>query len=241
MRASVKVMLFIVSFLISGQLLASQPVNLPSWFWAPPVSGNVLQAVGYSIPYYSMQSSYDEAFHDAARRLFTDMFCRVKGGRAMFSTPEGFFAAGNNISFEVDSAALEQFERSLIRVDSAATENLVVMLVATGELEAKQKKTHAHGFPDMEDYQCPGCLTGLGMGQLYLYESSSWEEAERSARIELALGSMVRQKSLDKRTESLSNTTISLETDVLLQNVQTVARGVDPVTGSKIVVVRMIR
>ena len=217
---------------------AGKPVKMPVWFWETPQSSQTALCVGYSIPYDNIQSSYNEAFEDAAWRLFVDRGSHITGGRAMLETPEGMMAAGGKFTFLVDSSAFEGFSKSLVRIDSAVTADLVVMLVGNQMTEVDQKWEKNPGKPDIAHWKQSSSVVAQGMGERYLYESSSWQEAERTAREEAALLANSVLKILEKRSLWISQSVYLTETDVYLWNVQTIARGIDTVSGSKIVIIR---
>ena len=226
-------------FMSAHTVHASEPIMMPAWFWQTPVEPGVLLSVGYSTPYANISSSYQEAYDSAAWRLFVDCESHVIGGRAMLETPEGMMSAGSKFDFIVDSSAFEGFAKSLVRIDSAATIELVVMLVGTKKIEVDTDWTIDPGLPELSAFKKEGYFVSLGTGQDYHYQSSSWEEAERSARREMAL-TFSEIKILEKDVNFYSSGTFLIETDIWLHNVQTLARSIDPETKHKTVIVRAV-
>ena len=65
----------------------------------------------------------------------------------------------------------------------------------------------------------------IGLSEQYHYAASSWLEAERTARISLALSANCSIKGEQDFIRNLDMMNLSVETNVLLNNIKTIARG----------------
>jgi len=212
---------------------------MPEWFWVTPEKEGSLFAVGYARCYYTIQTSYDEAFQDAAWRLFINTESRVVGERGMTRTPRGMFSAGSTMKFVVDSTRFDTFAGTLVRIDSATTDELVVMLLGTNKLSLKRRPKPSPAIPQPSDFERNGFMVLVGSSTRYRYEASSWKDAERNARVEAAVTLNLKIRSIEAHASEQDMQTVVLETDAVIRNLQTVARAIDPVTGERIVLVRV--
>lgn len=228
---------------IHGFLAAQQPApyRMPGWFWISPDSKDGSLSVGFAPRYYTIQSSYDEAYLDAAWRLFIDRESRVHGGQATTNVATGVFHAGKVYKFDVDSTLFEGFTKSLVRIDSAATKDLIVMLVGRKKIEVD--RIHVLPPPELNpgEFRVQGSIVTLAGSPQYHQEDSSWKEAERNARIEAALALNAKIRSVEGHLADQSIKTVIVETDVRIRNLQTVARTINASTGEHIVIVRVKR
>lgn len=214
--------------------------SAPSWFWDPPAT---TVAVGYSPQYQDAPTANDSAFTDAAWRLFKDRRANVNGGMATSYTPYGQYSEGSSIDYVLsfsDSMQFDGFLKSVVRVDSAivpsfgAVKGMRVMLVATSEVEVDNSF-----IPSPSDVNAErGTNDAIGVAESYYYESSSWIEAERGARIQLAMNqstttgltAIERSQSQGDRVEAK---TVDITVDVVISNVRVVKRRLDPITNSR--------
>jgi hypothetical protein len=85
-----------------------------------------------------------------------------------------------------------------------------------------------------------GCSYAVGVAPAYYYEMSSWDEAERNARLNLARTIRIKVGAIQQmavQDQALQREQLS----VVLRNAQTVARWVDPREGIYYVLVRKPR
>ncbi len=201
---------------------------MPNWFWRTNISGGSRLAVGYAPQYFNLATSYDEAFKDAALRLFIDRNCRVTGGRGSISDGSVVFSIGSNMHIIVDTSGFANYQAQLVRIDSVSSSmGIVAMLV--GE---KYIKVNKHLFPpppvsDIQSTSKTNALNGLGSACFYYQMTSSWREAENVARLEAALATSIRFRDIKLAENAASIEAILLEVDVQLYNIRTVARTID--------------
>lgn len=222
-------------------LLYSQnavPINLPGWFWDTPIVKNESFAVGYSTVYHNLESSFEIAFDNASWQLFQDQECNIIGERAYIRVPDGVLSMGGVFKVLVDSASFESFKKTIYHIDSTVTADLVLALVGTKQIGAMRKLIPSPRIRDPDYYLKEETIVGMGISPQYHYETSSWEEAERNARIELAFSSDASIRSLEASIPPHDVQTTVVSTDVVLREIQSVARAIDPVTNVRIIVVR---
>lgn len=205
--------------------------ELPAWFWKTPEVVGVSFAVGYSAVYEDLQHSFDEAFNDAAWRLYTDLDCRIAGESALSHDAGGAMSLGDNFHFEVDTAGYEGFRASIARIDSFANDMIAVVIVATREVEVDQRVVPSPALPESGGISISRFITAAGVAPLYYYEASSWIEAEHRARIDLALSISSKVKSLKQGIDDISLSTTVIGTEVHFRNIQTFKRVLDKVSG----------
>ena len=201
---------------------------LPAWFWDTPVIEGTSLSVGYSQPYIDSDHAYEDAFKDAAMRMFTDRMSCVRGERAIATVPDGVMQMGSTIHQETDTTGFGDFCKILVRLDSARTTTLRTMLVSTSHIEINKELIAP---PGTAAEITTGSRTSVGLAPFYLLESSSWIEAERNGRIELAIGISSEMRIVDKKQDDQAIKTIVTKTDVILSNVQTLHRRIDRDTG----------
>ena len=207
---------------------------MPAWFWDTPSINGIQLAVGYSLPHIESEHAYDEAFHDAAWRLFCDKRCRIFGEKGTASSPEGTMQMGSTMRMEVDSTGFSAFSRKLARLDSMVTESMRIMLVATSEVQVDKQRVH---FPRLKINGSTGYF-GIGAAPLYYHLSSSWIEAEREAREQLAIDAHSELKGTTEAVDEQMLHTIVTKTDVTLSDIQTIHRRIDYINGFVMVWVR---
>jgi len=216
--------------------------GFPAWFWDPPKEPT---AVGYSPMYRESPTANDSAFKDAALRLFMDKRARVSGGTAISETVWGTRNEGNSIDYQLDEsdwAMFDNFLTSVVRLDSCIVPSLGVgkamriILVGTAEIQVDRSIV-----PTPKDIDAPQGLTdAVGSAIPYFYASSSWQEAERISRVQLAQNSASVQglttvETYDSRTSTQSTVTartVNTDVNVILSNVRVVKRRFDPSTGA---------
>ncbi len=219
-----------------GVLFAAPPEEMPLWFWTPPHTGNVRSAVGYAGAYYTPASSYEEAFQDAAQRLWTDRRCRIVVKTGSSTIAERTLSIGNVFRIEADTTGYAAFRQSLVRLDSCWTDSLVVMLAGTSALDITPW-SHPAPAPELEMDRNAGFVQGTGFAPLYYHTASSWREAENAARRDLALAAEATVQSLtETRNDQLARTLV-LESDVTVAGIHVLGRYREPVSGVFVVVV----
>ncbi|NQT34889.1 hypothetical protein HQ587_06845 [bacterium] len=224
----------VLSFAHAGNENQKDNFQLPAWFWDTPVAGSALIAVGYSQQYRESEHAYKDAFHDGAWRLFRDLHSRISGERGISTVAEGTMNIGSTIRQEIDSTGFSAFSKTIIRLDSASTPTQRIMLVSTRDIPINRELLPEQSVAP----EITGSHLAQGSSQLYYHESSSWIEAEREARIELAIGTF---SSLKGQTEIVDDNvfqTSITKTDVILTDILTMHRRIDRKKGLVTVWVR---
>jgi len=219
-------------------LKAAEDLCLPAWFWNTPLANSQLIAVGYSTPYYTPQSSYNEAFNVAAQRLWFDRNCHITAKRIALSEPGVYLPIAKSLTIEKDTTGFSAFRKNLVRLDSTWTDRLVVMLVSTHPLP--NLDSHLQSSPTIlkpADYKHPDYIFATAYQPEYAYESSSWLELEIEARRNLAQNADSRIRVLRKRAPLVHETVIDGVSSVCFTNIQTIARAVDEATGARWILV----
>ncbi|MBC8205202.1 hypothetical protein ISS30_04335 [bacterium] len=200
-----------------------EPLVMPSWFWDTPRIEGLQSAVGYSQFYRDGPDAYREAFLDGAWRLFNDEEAYFAGARALSSGAGVQMSMGSTINMRIDSTGFDDFVKYIVRVDSFAAENMRIMLVAADEFQPEKGLCPS---PPANNVKVPeaGVFTGYSVTPKYYYSSSSWIEAERIARIELAVNASSKIKSVENVADGNILSTIIVETDINMVNIQTVQR-----------------
>jgi len=205
---------------IAGYAHGEDDPILPDWFWDTPVNDNALLAVGYSNAYIESDHAFNEAFENAVLRLFIDTNCQIKGERATATSPGGSMHMGSTIQVSKDTLGLAEFKKHVARLDSVRTPEMLIILVSNREMEITRKFIKQPGNPESEN-----AVSGSAL--IYLQQSSSWIEAERVAREELAISISASVKVVDRKENDRVVKTIVTTTDVMLSDVQTIHRRID--------------
>lgn len=206
----------------SGDAPVDAP-QFPSWFWETPLVDEVEVAVGYAPTYYTFTSSVNEAFDDAARRLWRDRYCRIQSVEAYSTTGAERMFMGRIFRFSYPEEGFEDFKKSLVIVDTFAMPELTSVLVATKPFSIEKRLIPS---PDNSPILSIGPNTprGFGIGQLYYYWANSFREAEEFARINLAYSTWCKVLGLDLSDPQNLLKVSELQTDLILTGIKSVRR-----------------
>jgi hypothetical protein len=154
----------------------------------------------------------------------------VAGDQLYWSTALGTAWMGSSIQEQFDTAAVSQAMVRLSPLDTLFSEGLVAVLLGTpgrvlDSVSREQRCTIGAPAPEWaEQPPQPGeFIYAVGVAPEYYYEMSSWDEAERKARLNLARTVRVKVGALqemDVQDHVLQREQLS----VVLINSQTVAR-----------------
>ncbi|MFH0882503.1 MAG: hypothetical protein V2A56_05930 [bacterium] len=215
-------------------VLAQSPLNLPSWFWNPPGNPDTKTAVGYSRPYYYPASSYDEAFEDAALRLWQDQECTIRAAMGSVTTGPETMSMGGIADIQSDTTGFSIFKDGLVRIDSCWSEELVLMFVGTKQVKVTRTlippPAEVLTYPNSDNY-----IIAKSTAEAYHFKTSSWQAAERYARRNLALAANSQIRSLRSTQNLRMRKVITIESTVHFYNISTLGRFVDAATGACIV------
>lgn len=207
----------------------ADPPLLPGWFWDPPP---VACAVGYAPPYADLSKAYQEAFEDAAWRMFRDRGCRIAGERGLMTTGNDAILMGGTVDFVVDSSGFEAFKMELVRIDSLAVPGLALVLITLAPVDVDRNLVPS---PDNAagSRSDPGFSATSGEAEAYFFEISSWQEAERAARMQAAFEISTQRRDVAILIDDRRIETTAEGTNAWLQSLRTVSRRIDPQTGCR--------
>lgn len=195
--------------------------GFPSWFVRPPALSNGVLAVGYAPRYEDLASSYAEALSDArvtlARNAHTVL--RVEQAVERIGTQTDLGAE------YVTEVGADTADVAAVPLDSAVVGDVVVMLVASRrprDLALSSERVSITAPPTAEERG--GFVTATGVAPTYLYEHSSWREAEARARRALAFTITSNQRAI-RRSEGADDQGASVVgANVELVGIQVVGR-----------------
>lgn len=209
------------SLLLAGVAFSAEPMRLPAWFWeTPPVEGGQA-TVGYASPYYTRASSFDEAFNDAATRLWADQDCRIAVQTGSSTHGDQLMHMGSVIRIESDTTGFGAFKETLVRVDSCWTDDLVVMLVSTRACSAPAQRVSS---PNDKPQQAAGTIQSEGISPQYRFIASSWRQAEQESRKHLALTANPQIQTLQKSRDERLHYTSAISSEISVRGIRTIAR-----------------
>lgn len=220
----------------SSLALADTHPKMPSWFWDPPLDSEATSMVGYSRLYYYPENSFKEAFDDAAWRLWIDRGAKYSTSLVSSTHHSNTFLVNNTINISVDTSGFCSFKRELVRLDSMSTDELVVMLVATSQINVDiSRRRSPELIQSPHEYISSRSLVeaseisesylfALGLAGKYFYFPSSWNSAEWSARRDLVLGLYSDVTVNIRATEDIFVSSSVRETDIYVEGIRTIAR-----------------
>jgi hypothetical protein len=205
-------------------------LEMPSWFWHQPHQAGNSYAVGYAPLYYYPASSYREAFANATETLWRDRCFDVAGSQASGWEGSGLMSLGAKFKFNFDTTGLGEFGGNVTHLDSAVVGDLVVVLIGTSPTEIDRRILTS---PHLDDFHGtkPSGLIGIAAAPAYYSKTSGWLEAERLARIELALSASSSMKAMQSDLDKSSIYSVVVETDITLSGVAVLQRTYDPKLG----------
>ncbi len=210
------------------------PENIyPAWFFNPPAS-SPLWTVGYSAEHAYRDSALKAATREAGRNYTRNQQDLVKGEQGLATLAGGTITVGSTIKEYFDTAQAVQLGSTMKVLDYFSRGGAVAVLASTdsaanipGTNRVDAAKVPAPSWttilPDKAGY-----VYNSGLAPLYYNEFNSWLEAERKARINLALTVYTRVKFLGKKEDNTYFREFQVEeTNVTLHGIQVVARWKD--------------
>ena len=196
-------------------LLLSIVHGYPEWFWRMPVKEGAYFAVGYapSSPYLS--SAVEYAVKQAKIELCREMGFEVKAEGGVVATPYGDAWIEGRFEEIVDTTRKFNF----YVLDTAITENMVLVLVGT-----VKDIPSLFSPPDNWWKEAPQGEYAVGVAPAYYYEMSSWLEAEKTARKNLAQFIHCEIQTLTKGREEVFEEVKREKTAVSIRSYQVLAR-----------------
>jgi len=218
----------------------SAPDPYPIWFLEMPDSGGGAPAVGYARLYLDLEVSLAEAETDAVLSLARGRRLSIAGEHAFESVSGGTAFRGSNIRETVTPSLFASVAAGAAFLDSVVTNGMVLVLagpagseVPPGLVVPGRRPVWVNKLPT-----APGFHYAVGTCGSYYYESHSWQEAERRARIQLAFTRWTSLKRLSRTTGRADHQVTVEGTDVSLTGLQVVARWVDLEQGAFFVLSR---
>ncbi len=204
-------------------------------------------AVGYANPSFYPDSSVSYAINSACETYAKQMWIKLFGGQAFWSTELGTFWMGSDFSEQFDSSAIAMAKTQLQLLDTHYSGNIVLVLLSNSTSPtdvAINRKLSVKNLPPPQWTESPPkdneYFYAVGVTPEYYYEKSSWLEAENLARRNLASSVIIDIKALQKMSKQFQEIRQE-ELSVELKNIQTVARWRDVKNKLFFVLIRMGR
>lgn len=205
---------------------------LPSWFLnKPDTNYSYYYGLVETGDYYS-ETSYKSAFEKACENA-------AQSVKLTYFIDQTFISAGGAKSWAnykadivYDTSLTEYFMNSLSIADSFQTKDYTIVIASN----TSEKITHKNiditqlARPEWVDVlpESDKYFYAIGTSVEYYHIVSSWDQAEKVARLELARQQNLTMKQIQKVTESSYYDITNEVTKATLRSVQTVARWVDP-------------
>jgi hypothetical protein len=199
---------------------------------------------------YYADSTGGPAFREAVLNALRAEGELVEGTKEFFSAGEATAEMGTSVRETVDSSRLESLAGAMRTLKLFRRGEMVAALAGTGECALPREldepvRISTRGTPDWTKMLPADALFdyAVGVSEPYYYESSSWQEAERNARLELARSLRLQVRS---RQRLLAGTATGPQYDavwdesvtVMLRGVRVMGRWMDSGTGIYMVLVR---
>ncbi|MBM3216015.1 hypothetical protein FJZ36_13990 [Candidatus Poribacteria bacterium] len=216
----------------------------PWWFLETPEGP---YAVGYSPAYHHEASSVASARHVAAAALAIEDSVSYEGGRGIERDVLGTFFAGNDTAEAFDDARARAYEKDGEAIAQSASDRLVFVLLARPSSARLSFDDETISFPVKPPAwttslpQDPTCLYAVGVSVAYYHEESSWEVAERNARLGLAQAARAVVRELHRRENAQQSGVSTVDVDVRLTGLRVVKRWRNPADGSCYTLARAMR
>ncbi len=228
---------FLLPVLLSFHLQASHqslPENIyPLWFFNPP-TGSATFVVGYSSEHAYLDSAIKAATREAAKNYVKNQQVQITGEQGLATLAVGTITVGSTIKEYYDTTEADRLGRSMRVLDYFRRGGSVALLASkdsVGNVPGR-KRVDAATVP-MPSWattipEKAGYIYNSGLAPLYYNEYNSWVEAERKARINLALTVYTKVKFLGKKVDNSYFREFQVEeTNVTLHGIEVVARWKD--------------
>lgn len=222
------------------------PQLYKGWFLNPLDYGCGNTVIGYSNrSYYGDTSAIKNAFLNACENYLKQNQVYFHGGQAFWTTENGTYWMGNNFTEDIDTSVIYAAVSSLKIIDTLITPDFVAVLAgdkscmdqnlaATENITILKAPAWITNIPEDKKYHY-----AVGLAPGYYYERSSWEEAERVARRNLASNVSSRIKALEKKTNREYQEIKNEDIAVTLKNCQIIGRWIDTKKSVFYVLMRM--
>lgn len=176
----------------------------PRWFLSQGDFRCPQAVVGYANASFYPDSAVAYARRSGIINLARNRHMEIKGGQIFWSTEAGTFWMGSDFREQFDTSAVELVASSIRVLDRFVTKDFVAVLLgdSTCRLDDVLRKMlfpKALSSPWVESLPSDDrYYYAVGLSPEYYYESSSWTEAEKLARRNLARSVYISIKSLQK-------------------------------------------
>jgi len=204
--------------------------SYPKWFSNQSDLNCKTTVVGYAHPSFFPDSSASQAIKNGFEIFARQKYTHISGGQAFWSTEIGSFWMGSDYQEQFDTSYVNIAKSHLNPLDTLFTKKMTVVLLGNSDCSIDENLKFRVRFqntvppkwiespPKDDNY-----FYAVGVSPEYYYEISSWKEAEKLARRNLARSIYIEIKSLQKKSQQFQEITDEkLEMD--LYNIQVVAR-----------------
>ena len=191
-------------------------------------------AVGYSGEHAYLDSAIKAATREAAVNFVKNQQVQIQGEQGLATLAAGTITVGSTIKEYYDTADAERLGETMKMLDYFRRGGSVALLAST------DSSGKAPGLKRVDAATIPapswttvipeqaGYVYNSGLAPLYYNEFNSWREAERKARINLALTVYTKVKFLGKKEDDIYFREFQIEeTNVTLHGIEVVARWKD--------------
>ncbi|HEY6951845.1 MAG TPA: hypothetical protein VI758_05525 [Bacteroidota bacterium] len=230
-RSVILPLLLLLQLQVSRKTL---PENIyPSWFFEPP-AGRIIATVGYSDEHAYVDSAIKAAIREAAWNYVKNERVRIAGAQGLATLAAGTITVGSTIKEYVDVDEAGKLTPAMKALDYFQRGGSVTVLASTDSMIPFQSlkridatKVPKPGWTTMIPDNT-GFIYNVGLAPLYYNENNSWREAERKARINIALTLYTKVKFLGKKSDNTYFREFQVEeTNVTLRRTEIVARWKD--------------
>ena len=221
----------LLSVLAGPRVLVAQVY--PDWFLNQGQVNCEKKAVGYANPSFYRDSSIAQAVRNAAENYGRQTRTQISGGQAFWSTEAGTYWMGADFREQYDTMAARSAPAAVALLDTFVASDIVVVLLGDAACkldESERRQIHMSGPPPAWSESVPrdpNHYYVVGLAPEYYYETSSWTEAERLGRRNLARTVFVTLKSLQKRDALQGQEIRNEEISATLRHIEVVARWKD--------------
>lgn len=205
-----------------------------AWFLNPLDYGCGNTVIGYANrSYYGDTSAIKNAFLNACENYLRQQQVYFHGGQAFWTTEAGTYWMGNDFIEEVDTSFIYYTVSKLKIIDTLIAPDFVAVLA--GDKSCTEETVHE--FEDINALKAPSWINNIpddktyyyavGLAPGYYHEKSSWEEAEKAARRNMASNAGSKIKALEKKTEGEYQEIKNEDVAVILRNCEITARWKD--------------
>lgn len=217
----------------------------PRWFLQGVGDQRSCCAVGYGRAFVDPDTSVAYAMRDGVENVAKGIEVHIRSEQGFMAVPGGLRFMGETFSEEVDSAKMDAIRERCSVVDTAFVRGMVLVLVCYGEEEEFEVDRARVRMPEKAPkwvWKLPrkgGYVFAVGTSHLYYYEESSWREAERAARLNLARDVLSQIRDLSKQAGGTLEHVIVTKTEATLRGTQIVGRWLDKKAKACYVLYRM--